>query len=193
MLSAAFTLVATSGCDRGEASAPDPKASVAKLMPGSTACKVFPTDLAMKATSKFPGGLTEGGDSGTSGFSCSIEVLDHGNRFDAIRVNLEIVFPDEEFGTFRKTLRTPPYLTLPVRLGEGYARDNHASLLRRCSRPVESGGQDYVISVSVQSTGVPRPKDLEVIPRTDLAKVITDAVPVIDKHLGCIPAAAKSR
>jgi hypothetical protein len=196
MLPAAFTLVATSGCVRDAAPAPDPKASVAKLMPGSTACKVFPTDLAIKATSNFPGGLTQGGDSGTrpgSGFICSIEVLRIGTRFNAIEVQLDIGTVDDKFFVSRQSyLQTPPYLTLPTRLGEGYARDNHAALLRRCPQPAGLEERDYIISIGVQATGVPKPQNLGVIPRTDLAKVITDAVPVIDKHLGCIPAATKS-
>jgi hypothetical protein len=194
MLSVAFTIVATSGCVRDAEPAPDPKASVAKLMPGSTACKVFPTDLAIKATSKFPGGLTQGGESGTrpSGFHCSIEVLRNGIRWKAISVQLDTTKVDYSFSAIREGLRTPPYLTLPARLGEGYASDNHAGLLRRCPRSAELGEEDYIISIGVQSTGVPKPQNLGVIPRTELAKVITDAVPVIDKHLGCIPAATKS-
>lgn len=187
VLWAAFTLVATSGCAQDAAPTPDPKAAVAKLKPGSTACNVFPTDLALKATSKFPGGLTQGGQPGTnpgSGFRCSIEVLKSGMRLRAIAVNLSIVDVDDTFSAIRQSLRQPPYLTLPARLGEGYATDDLAALLRRCPRPAERGDEDYIIGIEIE-------KDIGFIPRTDLAKVITDAVPVIDKHLGCLPAAKR--
>jgi hypothetical protein len=39
--------------------------------------------------------------------------------------------------------------------------------------------------------GIGVEKDPGSISRSDLAKVIVDALPVIDKHLGCVPADSK--
>lgn len=183
-LSATFTVLAASGCTLGsKASPPDPSASAAKLRPGLTACKVFPTDLAIKATSTFPGGLTQSGQPGTrpgSGFHCSIEVLRGGMRWSSIRVNLQIADAEGSFSAVRASLLGAPHLTLPSVLGEGYAKDNHAALLRRCPRSTGKGDTDYMIDLGID-------KDIGFIPRADLAKVVVDAVPVIDKHLGCVP------
>jgi hypothetical protein len=119
-----------------------------------------------------------------SGFYCSIDVLENGIRFRGIAVNLETAAAGNSFTVIRPSLRTPPYLTLPTGLGEGYARDNHAALPRGCSRSAGLGDQEYMIGIGVE-------KDLGSISRSDLAKVIVDAVPVIDKHLGCVPADSK--
>jgi hypothetical protein len=152
-------------------------------MPGSTVCGIFPADLAIKALSKLRGGLTQSGNPGVmtgSEIGCSIDVLKDGMRSPAILFRLTVREADSYFPRISQGLRSSPYLTLPRVLGEGYARDNHAGLLRVCREPGASRNEHYMIDIGVE-------EDTGVISRTDLAKVITDAVPFLDKHMGCAP------